>query len=112
MRLQGHDTETTKYNHGQIESMISIFLVLSAGIAVGYLFRSAPFIRHLGSIISLLIALLLFVLGYAVGSNQEVIQNFSNIGLNAFIITLGGVLGSVLCGWWVYVRFFKKKENR
>jgi hypothetical protein len=37
-------------------------------------------------------------------------KNLPTLGLKALALTLGGVIGSVLLGWFTYVRFFKSKE--
>jgi hypothetical protein len=56
--------------------------------------------------------LLLFFLGASVGSNKQLISNFSGIGLDALLLTVGGTLGSLLCAKWVFARFFVGKKNR
>lgn len=92
--------------------MLHIILFILAGILVGYVLRNKSFVKHIGTAVSLIIMLLLFFLGVSVGSNKEVVNNFGLIGLDAFILTIGGTLGSVLLAWWVYVSFFKKKKER
>ncbi|MDD2476588.1 MAG: LysO family transporter [Dysgonamonadaceae bacterium] len=91
--------------------MSSIFLSIFSGVLVGYLIRKRTFIKHVGSIISLIIVFLLFFLGVAVGVNKQIIENFANIGLDAFAIAVGTSTGSVLCAWFVYNRFFKQKKT-
>lgn len=51
---------------------------------------------------------LLFLLGLSVGSNHQIMDNLGTIGLDAVLITLGAVAGSVLCAWVVYRFYFKK----
>lgn len=86
--------------------MIYILLCLAAGIAVGYLARKHTAVKYTGSLLSVTIMLLLFFLGLSVGSNGQVVQNFTAIGLDAFLITVGGTLGSLFCAKWVYKKFF------
>ena len=91
--------------------MLSIFLAIFSGVLVGYIIRKRTFIKHVGSIISLIIVFLLFFLGVAVGVNKQIIENFANIGLDAFAIAVATTVGSVLCAWFVYNRFFKRKDT-
>ncbi|MDD3789763.1 MAG: LysO family transporter [Petrimonas sp.] len=91
--------------------MLTIFLVIVSGMAVGYVARNIPATRYTGKIIGVLIALLLFSLGLSVGTNEHVIANFRFIGLDAFVIAAAATLGSVLCAAWVYRKFFRKKDK-
>lgn len=86
--------------------MIYILLCLITGIAVGFLTRKHTAIKYTGSLLNVMIMLLLFFLGLSVGSNSQVIQNFTAIGLDAFLITVGGTFGSLFCAKWVYKKFF------
>lgn len=92
--------------------MLNIILIILSGVVVGYFVRNIPRVKHVGTAISIIIMLLLFFLGVSVGANEEVVRNFSSIGMDALIITLGGTSGTVLCAWWVYRSFFKKKEDK
>ncbi len=85
-----------------------MFMVISfmfAGIAVGYLFRSIK-LSFIHRLIITLIWLLLFLLGVDVGVNKTVIQQFGKLGMEAFLLALGGTFGSVLatCLLWLSVR--------
>jgi uncharacterized membrane protein YbjE (DUF340 family) len=86
--------------------MIYILLCLATGIVIGFLARKRCVIKYTGSLLNVAIMLLLFFLGLSVGSNSQVIQNFRSIGLDAFLLTVGGTLGSLLCAKWVYKKFF------
>ena len=92
--------------------MLHIILFILAGILVGYILRNKGVVKYIGTALGLIIMLLLFFLGVSVGSNEQVVNNFALIGLDAFVLTIGGTLGSVLCAWWVYLSFFKKKKGR
>ncbi len=91
--------------------MLLIFVSIGVGIITGYFFRNSNFVKHIGTLLSLIIVLLLFFLGITVGSNEQVVSNFAAIGWDAFVLTIGGTMGSILCAWWVYQKFFKKKNN-
>ena len=92
--------------------MLSIFLFILSGIAVGYLSRNRTHLKHVGSAINIIIIFLLFFLGVAVGANKQIIESFASIGLDAFAIAITTTLGSVLCAWFVYNRFFKNDKDR
>ena len=92
--------------------MLSIFSFILSGIAVGYFIRNKIYSRHVGSIINIIIIVLLFFLGIAVGANKQIIENFANIGFDAFAIALASTIGSVLCAWFIFNRFFKNKQNK
>lgn len=87
--------------------MLLIIALMVSGIVLGYLFRDKKlgFIRRL---ISLAIFALLFLLGVSVGSNARIMDNLPDIGLDALVITLGAVAGSVLCAWGIYKFYFNR----
>ena len=57
-------------------------------------------------LINYAIFLLLFLLGITIGANEDVMNNLDSIGLEALLITLAAIAGSVLCAWGVYRFFF------
>ena len=57
------------------------------------------------------IFLLLFFLGLSIGADKLIMANLATLGLNALIITLGGVAGSILMAW-IFWRLFFKGERR
>ena len=89
--------------------MLTLFLIILSGVLVGYLLRKVPQMRYVGVVMTIIITLLLFLLGISVGANEKVIHNFSMIGFDALAITIGGIVGTLLCAWWVYMYFFKPK---
>lgn len=92
--------------------MLSIFFFILSGVVVGYLLRNRTHLKHVGSAINIIIIFLLFFLGIAVGANKQIIESFATIGLDAFAIAITTTLGSVLCAWFVYNRFFKNNKDR
>ena len=92
--------------------MLSIFFFILSGVAVGYLSRNRTQLKHVGSIINIIIIVLLFFLGIAVGANKQIVESFASIGFDAFAIASAATLGSILCAWFVFYRFFKNKENK
>lgn len=93
-------------------NMLSIFLFILSGVAVGYLSRNRTHLKHVGSCINIIIIVLLFFLGIAVGANKQIVENFATIGLDALAIASATTIGSVLCAWFVYTRFFKDKKDQ
>lgn len=61
----------------------------------------------------MLIWTLLFLLGIDVGSNESIIKGLHTLGIEAFLITLAGVVGSTLSAWglWYLLYIRKKKET-
>lgn len=91
--------------------MIEIFACILVGILVGFLSRGRSYLKQIGTIMSVVIGLLLFSLGISVGSNDQIVNNFALIGLDAFLLTVGGTVGSLFCAKWIYTRFFKKERT-
>ncbi|MBZ4651445.1 MAG: hypothetical protein JG761_245 [Proteiniphilum sp.] len=92
-------------------TIIPVFLSILGGIAVGYLLRQKKIVKKTGMMLSMVIMLLLFFLGITVGSNQQVVNRFATIGLDALLLTLGGTLGSLLAARWLYKRLFQHHDN-
>ena len=90
-----------------------MFLILSimfCGVALGAVLRNRRWpARTAGRLILPVICLLLLCMGISVGGNREVIGNFPSLGLDALVITVGALLGSLLGAKAVYARFFKQK---
>jgi uncharacterized membrane protein YbjE (DUF340 family) len=93
--------------------MITVLLVMLAGIAIGFVINRFPkAIRANDKLISWAIYLLLLLLGISVGLNNTIIQNLDKIGLQAAIITLGAISGSVLSLWLIYHLYFQTKKTK
>lgn len=92
--------------------MFIIVGIMLFGIGVGFLLRNRKnsFIQH---IITTLIWLLLFILGYEVGNNPSIMNNLHTLGVEALIITIGAVLGSALFALllWKLVSKMTKEEK-
>lgn len=88
--------------------MFTVFTIMVIGIIAGYFLRRIPDIKIIGKLITGFIFLLLFFLGIAVGHNEKIVNNLTTIGLQALIITMGAIAGSVGVAWFVYKKFFEK----
>lgn len=92
--------------------MFTIIGLMLTGMLLGFLLRKQK-LSGIHKVITVLIWLLLFLLGIDVGGNQEIINGLHTIGLEAIVITLAAVLGSVSAAWalW-YVLYKRKKEEQ
>jgi len=78
----------------KVTTMFTVILVMFAGLLCGYLIRKVK-IGFLNGVILTLIWCLLFLLGYEVGVNPDVVKQFHKLGFEAFLIALFATLGSV-----------------
>ena len=92
--------------------MFTIIGLMLTGMLLGFLLRKQQ-LSGIHKIITVPIWLLLFLLGIDVGGNQEIINGLHTIGMEAIVITLAAVLGSVTAAWalW-YVLYKRKKEEQ
>ena len=84
--------------------IIVIISLMLTGICIGYIFRQHN-LKFIQKIITTLIWMLLFLLGTEVGHNEAIIKGLHTIGLQALLLTLAGVAGSILTAWglWAYI---------
>ena len=88
--------------------MIPVLLLMTSGIIVGWiLHHKTSFLQWISKLTNWAIYLLLFLLGLAVGSNEEILSSFDKIGYLSIAITLFAVAGSILTAWITYQLFFK-----
>lgn len=89
-------------------TMIPIFLSILIGIAVGYLIRQKRIVKYTAQLLNGVIVLLLFVLGIAVGSNEQLVAGFTSLGIEALLLTIGGTLGSLIAAKILYKKVFHR----
>lgn len=89
--------------------MFVIISLLLLGVGVGYLFRNNN-LKWISKLIMALIWLLLFILGVEVGENEEIMKGLHTIGIEALIITVAAVLGSII-GAKLLWNWIKKNES-
>jgi uncharacterized membrane protein YbjE (DUF340 family) len=90
--------------------MVSILLVLSAGILSGLVIIRKPLLHKVNNeLMNWAIYLLLFMLGISVGTNKEVIENLGKIGYEAVTIAIASITGSVLLSALLFKVLFKQK---
>ncbi|NLI72039.1 MAG: lysine exporter LysO family protein [Bacteroidales bacterium] len=88
--------------------MFKVLALMILGIGVGYLFRKRN-LSFISKLITVLIWILLFVLGLEVGSNPQIVSNLGKLGLDALVITVGALLGSIILAALLW-RFVNKKK--
>lgn len=89
-----------------------VLLLMTTGVVLGFVLDKFPkIIQAIEKSISWAIYLLLFLLGISVGTNEQIINNLDSIGWQALVITIGGVVGSVLLAWLLYVLVFNKTKT-
>jgi uncharacterized membrane protein YbjE (DUF340 family) len=77
--------------------MAYIFAAILAGTGVGYLLRRREkVIQTIDRALWGVIFLLLFLLGFSVGRNPEVMGALAELGWYALLMALGTILGSVV----------------
>ena len=88
--------------------MFTIIGLMLTGMLLGFLLRKQK-LSGIHKVITVLIWLLLFLLGIDVGGNQKIINGLHTIGLEAIVITLAAVLGSVTAAWALWYVLYKRK---
>lgn len=82
-----------------------------SGIAVGFLLRNRN-TKHLSSVTTVLIWLLLLLLGIEVGGNPRIVSGMQTLGVEALLLTIGGSIGTVVLSWLLWVYIYNKEEKK
>lgn len=90
--------------------MLKIVCIMLGGVVVGYLLRNKK-LGWVSGCIMVAIWILLFLLGIAVGNNDDILNHLDTIGFEALIISTGAVGGSVVLAWVVYRFIYKVKSE-
>jgi uncharacterized membrane protein YbjE (DUF340 family) len=89
-----------------------ILILLLTGTLVGYAFsRRRGFNVVTDKATMYIIYLLLFFMGLSVGTKPEVMKNLTGIGLDALLIAIFAISGSILTSFFLYRYFFRKHEE-
>lgn len=85
--------------------MFTIILIMTSGIALGWLLRNRRLL-FLGRVTNMLIWLLLFLLGVEVGGDERIVRGIASLGVEAAVVAAAGVAGSSLLAWalWRWAR--------
>lgn len=88
--------------------MITVLLTMLSGTLLGFVLNKKPkTLKVNDKLIIWAIYILLFLLGISVGLNKTIVENLDKIGVQAIIITMGAISGSVLMLWALYHFAFK-----
>ena len=90
--------------------MFTIIGLMLTGMLLGFLLRKQK-LSGIHKVITVLIWLLLFLLGIDVGGNQKIINGLHTIGLEAIVITLAALLGSVTAAWALWDVLYKRNKE-
>ena len=86
--------------------MLKVIISMAVGIIAGRLLK----IRIMQRAVIMVTWLLLLLLGWEAGSDQNVIEAFPYIGMNAFIVAIGGIAGSCITAWILW-RHIERARN-
>ena len=90
--------------------MYVVIILFLAGIFLGYFLKSNKKIKkYIDILTNWSIYLLLFLLGISVGNNETIIQNIGKLGIQALLITVFAMVGSIIMAFITYKLFFKNK---
>ena len=90
--------------------MLKIVAIMFSGIGLGLLLRKQR-LSWLAALITVLVWLLLFFLGVAVGQNQRIIMGLKDLGLEALLLAFAGIAGSVILAWGLWHMSQKKEKG-
>ena len=91
--------------------MYIVLGLMALGIIIGLAIQNKEkLVRAVDPMINVSIYGLLFLLRMSVGVNKTIINNLDTLGVQALILTLGAVLGSVVLALFTYKFFFKERN--
>jgi len=89
----------------QVESMLETLTTLFIGLAIGFTLkelRMEALKGKLNDLISTVVVALLFVMGFALGSNNEIARDLTVIGYGSTVLASLTFLASVVFGYMVW----------
>lgn len=92
--------------------MFIVIGLMITGVIFGYILRNQQ-LNHISKLITGLIWILLFLLGIDVGGNEQIMSSLHTLGVEALMITVFALVGSVLAAWalWKWINTNKKEES-
>jgi len=75
-------------------TLLSLIIPLAVGILLGYLLRNRKLVK-LDKASLAVIVILIFSLGFGIGSNNELLKALPKVGFNALIISVLTILFSI-----------------
>ncbi len=81
---------------------------MTIGIVIGALFhKKTTFIKLSERVIIYAIWLLLLLFGISVGSNKLIMSNIGTLGVQALLLSLSAMAGSIFLSYFLYKFLFK-----
>lgn len=92
--------------------MVTVLLIMIVGFLLGWVIqKQKQVVMGINRSIIWIIFILLFFMGISVGSNPEIMQNLSTIGLKGLVLSVAAVLGSVILAGVVYYFILKNEMD-
>lgn len=91
--------------------MFVVIGLMIGGVLIGSLLRNKFDFSRVGRLITWVIYALLFLLGVSVGINKQIMDHLTTLGVEALVMTLGAIAGSVLVAWALYKYLFQSSQN-
>jgi uncharacterized membrane protein YbjE (DUF340 family) len=92
--------------------MIVVTISLLAGVGLGFLLkRRKSFLTAVETVTPWIICAMLFFLGVSLGMNEKVMANIAKLGINALLISVGGIAGSICLSIPLY-RYISRQETK
>lgn len=91
--------------------MLSVLIILFIGMLTGYFGANKKVIICAGSGIKYAVFALLFIFGISIGSSSQIIRHIWEVGGQALVIALLGMLGS-LVATYLAQRYFLQKGGK
>jgi uncharacterized membrane protein YbjE (DUF340 family) len=92
--------------------MLYVTIILAAGVATGFVLRKkGGLLDTVEKVTPWTVYALLFFLGISLGVNKDVVSNLSRLGLQAFVLSIGGVAGSISFIVLLYRLLFKRRRR-
>jgi uncharacterized membrane protein YbjE (DUF340 family) len=90
--------------------MWTVLIIMGAGFLAGYFLRNqSKLIKTNDRLVLIAVFALLFLMGVAIGGSPEMISQLHLLGVKALLISIAGIVFSVLIAIFVYRYFFKNK---
>ncbi len=91
---------------------MSILFFLVAGMILGHFLRTKTAVLAVADKAMIWsVCLLVFLLGVSVGASQTVVRALGGLGLQALVLSVGGIAGSVLASCVVSRVFFESMPH-
>ena len=90
------------------DDLITVVSIMAGGMLLGFLLRAKQrIVSGNEKLITYAIYLLLFMMGVSIGSNEQIMNSLSTLGIVALIVSMGAIIGSILTGFWCLNCFLK-----